>query len=64
MERTLLRQKVKSSMIIHSDRGGQYPSHKIKKPVKAFKLQQSMSLADDPHNNAWPSHSRAGSTRS
>ncbi|GGC16449.1 hypothetical protein GCM10011325_48990 [Dyadobacter sediminis] len=40
-------------MIIHSDRGGQYLSHKMKKLIKTFKLKQSMSRADDPYDNAW-----------
>jgi putative transposase len=45
-------------MIVHSDRGGQYLSHKMKKLIKTFKLKQSgpprgMSRADDPYDNAW-----------
>ncbi len=39
-------------MIIHSDRGGQYLSANLKKVVKTFELQQSMSRADDPYDNA------------
>ena len=58
LERALLRRSVKPGMIIHSDRGGQYLSNKMKELVKTFKLKQSgpprgMSRADDPYDNAW-----------
>ena len=53
LESALLRRKVKPGMIAHSDRGGQYLSHKMKKLFKAFKLKQSMFRADDPYDNAW-----------
>ncbi|MGG7663225.1 transposase [Dyadobacter sp. BHUBP1] len=53
LEDALLRRRVKPGMIVHSDRGGQYLSHKMKKLLKAFRMKQSMSRADDPHDNAW-----------
>jgi putative transposase len=53
LERALLKRRVTSGMIVHSDRGGQYLSHKMKKLIKTFKLKQSMSRADDPYDNAW-----------
>jgi putative transposase len=53
LEKALLKRKVKSGLIIHSDRGGQYLSNKMKKLVKTFILEQSMSRADDPYDNAW-----------
>lgn len=53
LESALLRRRVKPGMIVHSDRGGQYLSHKMKKLIKTFKLKQSMSRADDPYDNAW-----------
>ena len=45
-------------MIVHSDRGGQYLSYKMKMLIKTFKLKQSgppsgTSHADDPTDNAW-----------
>jgi len=52
LERALLKRRVKPGMVIHSDRGGQYLSKKVKKLVKTFKLKQSMSRADDPYDNA------------
>lgn len=51
--RALLKRRVKRGMIVHSDRGGQYLSRKMKKVIKTFKLRQSMSRADDPYDNAW-----------
>jgi putative transposase len=48
----LLKRKVKAGLIIHSDRGGQYLSNKMKKLVETFTLKQSMSRADDPYDNA------------
>lgn len=53
LEKALLKRRVKSDLIIHSDRGGQYLSNKMKKLVETFTLQQSMSPADDPYDNAW-----------
>ena len=51
--RALLKRRAKRGMIVHSDRGGQYLSKKMKKVMKTFKLKQSMSRADDPYDNAW-----------
>jgi putative transposase len=48
----LKRNKKNKSLIIHSDRGGQYLSDEMKKLVKRFTLKQSMSRADDPYDNA------------
>ena len=53
LEGVLLRRRVKPGIIVHSDSGGQYLSHKIKKLLKAFKLKQSMYRADDPYDNGW-----------
>ena len=51
-ESLLKRNKKNVPLIIHSDRGGQYLSDKMKKVVKNFSLKQSMSRADDPYDNA------------
>ncbi len=51
--KALLKRRVKQGMIVHSDRGGQYLSRKMKNVIKTFKLRQSMSRADDPYDNAW-----------
>lgn len=52
LEKALLKKNAPKAMIIHSDRGGQYLSANLKKVVKTFELQQSMSRADDPYDNA------------
>ena len=54
LEKALLKRKVKigSGLIIHSDRGGQYLSNNMKKLVQTFTINQSMSRADDPYDNA------------
>ena len=52
LEKALLKKNAPKTMIIHSDRGGQYLSDNIKKVVKTFELNQSMSRADDPYDNA------------
>lgn len=52
LESALLKRRVKSGLIVHSDRGGQYLSNKMKKLVETFTLKQSMSRADDPYDNA------------
>ena len=57
LERALLKRRVKSELIVHSDRGGQYLSNKMKKLVATFTLKQSnpprgRSRADDPYDNA------------
>lgn len=52
LEKALLKRRVQSGLIIHSDRGGQYLSKKMKTLVKTFTLKQSMSRADDPYDNA------------
>ena len=50
--RALLKRRAKRGMIVHSDRGGQYLSNKMKKLIVTFTLKQSMSRADDPYDNA------------
>lgn len=53
LENALLKRKTAPGMIVHSDRGGQYLSNNMKKLIKTFTLQQSMSRADDPYDNAY-----------
>lgn len=52
LESALLKRRVKSGLIVHSDRGGQYLSNNMKKLIETFRLKQSMSRADDPYDNA------------
>jgi putative transposase len=53
LEKALLKRKVQPGLIVHSDRGGQYLSDKMKELVQIFGLKQSMSRADDPYDNAF-----------
>ncbi|WP_157627161.1 integrase core domain-containing protein [Spirosoma luteum] len=40
-------------LIIHSDRGGQYISNEYKELVRLWRINPSMSRADDPYDNAF-----------
>ena len=53
LEKALLKRKIQPGLIVHSDRGGQYLSDKMKELVHTFGLKQSMSRADDPYDNAF-----------
>ena len=41
LEKALLKRKIKPGLIVHSDRGGQYLSDKMKELVQTFGLKQS-----------------------
>ena len=45
--------KPPKGLVIHSDRGSQYLSNKLKKVVEKFQLRQSMSGVDNPYDNAF-----------
>lgn len=47
LEKALLKRRIKSGLIIHSDRGGQYLSKKMKDLVTTFTIEQSMSRTGD-----------------
>jgi putative transposase len=53
LEKALLKRKIQYGLTVHSDRGGQYLSDKMKELVQTFGLKQSMSRADDPYENAF-----------
>jgi len=44
---------IQPGLIVHSDRGGQYAGKEFRKLVMDTKMQQSMSRADDPYDNAF-----------
>jgi len=52
LEKALLKRRIKSGLIIHSDRGGQYLSNNMKELVNTFTIDQSMSRTGDPYDNA------------
>jgi len=41
LEKALLKRRIKSGLIIHSDRGGQYLSNNMKELVNTFSIDQS-----------------------
>jgi len=51
--KALLKTKIQLGLIVHSDRGEQYLSDKIKELVHTFGLKQSMSRTDDPYDDAF-----------
>lgn len=53
LKKVLLKRKIQPELIVHSDKGGQYLSDKIKELVQTFRLKQSMSRADYPCDNAF-----------
>jgi putative transposase len=52
-KKALMNRTVTEELIIHSDRGGQYAGNKFRKLINSNKLQQSMSRADNPYDNAF-----------
>lgn len=52
-KRALMSRSTSNELIVHSDRGGQYASNKFRKLLDSRKLQQSMSRADNPYDNAF-----------
>lgn len=52
LNKALQTRRVKPGLIVHSDRGGQYAGGEFRKGLVKHKMQQSMSRADDPYDNA------------
>lgn len=52
LHKALQTRSVKASLIVHSDRGGQYAGGGFRKLLGKRNIQQSMSRADDPYDNA------------
>ncbi|RYF88848.1 MAG: IS3 family transposase [Chitinophagaceae bacterium] len=52
LQKALQTRHVKPGLIVHSDRGGQYAGSVFRKLLVKRRLQQSMSRADDPYDNA------------
>jgi len=49
----LSRRKIQKSLIVHSDRGGQYAGNVFRKMIIDKQMLQSMSRADNPYDNAF-----------
>jgi putative transposase len=52
-EKAMGRTTIPQGMIIHSDRGGQYAGKVFRKGLEKRKVDQSMSRADNPYDNAF-----------
>jgi putative transposase len=52
-EKALGRNNIAQGMIVHSDRGGQYAGRVFRKGLQKRKINQSMSRADNPYDNAF-----------
>lgn len=52
LNKALHTRRVKPGLIVHSDRGGQYAGGEFRKQLVKRNIQQSMSRADDPYDNA------------
>lgn len=52
-EKAIGRNSVPVGMIVHSDRGGQYAGKVFRKALEKRKVDQSMSRADNPYDNAF-----------
>ena len=53
LEKGLESRKPASGLILHSDRGGQYVSGKLRLLIKKWNCEQSMSRADEVYDNAF-----------
>jgi putative transposase len=53
LKKALVKRKIEDGLIIHSDRGGQYAGKVFRKLIAGKKMQQSMSRADNPYDNAF-----------
>lgn len=42
-----------TGLLVHSDRGGQYISKRLKEIIRLWGIRPSMSRADDPYDNAF-----------
>jgi putative transposase len=52
LEKALQSRKPAIGLIVHSDRGGQYVSQRLRKLLKKWSCKQSMSRADNCYDNA------------
>ena len=52
LNKALGNRTTKPGLLVHSDRGGQYAGGEFRKLLVKRKMEQSMSRADDPYDNA------------
>ena len=52
LKKTILRERLPTGMILHSDRGGQYVDTEFRGLLNQHGFEQSMSRADETYDNA------------
>lgn len=53
LQKALQTRETKPRLVVHSDRGGQYTGGAFRKLLRKRRIEQSMSRADDPYDNAF-----------
>lgn len=53
LQKALTQRQPSPGLIVHSDRGGQYVSARLRRLMHTYACRQSMSRADDPYDNAF-----------
>jgi transposase InsO family protein len=53
LKKALHTRRIQPGLIVHSDRGGQYAGREFRKGLVKQKINQSMSRADNPYDNAF-----------
>lgn len=53
LQKALTQRQTPPGLIVHSDRGGQYVSARLRRLMHTYECRQSMSRADDPYDNAF-----------
>ncbi len=52
-KKAMMKRNITKGLIVHSDRGGQYAGNSFRKLIRSKEIQQSMSRADNPYDNAF-----------
>lgn len=52
-KKALMSRTTAKGLMVHSDRGGQYAGNQFRKLIACHQIQQSMSRADNPYDNAF-----------
>jgi putative transposase len=53
LKKAILRERLPSGLIVHSDRGGQYVDTEFRRLLRQHGFEQSMSRADETYDNAY-----------
>jgi transposase InsO family protein len=53
LKKAILRERLPGGLIVHSDRGGQYVDTELRRLLKQYGFEQSMSRAEETYDNAY-----------